>query len=119
MKATGLSLLVVVGLMMSGMVLWMGCEESTTAEDVILIVEPASSTVRVGSVVTFTVSQPEGVTNSAVYFPLEWNMLDPGVGRFLETVGNTAIYHATAAGGNTITVRDQAAHEGSAVVVQN
>jgi len=118
MKTTGLSVLIA-GAVISAMVLWVGCESSSTGDDVILNVTPAASTVRVGTLVTFTASLPEGVTNSAVYFPLEWNMLNPSAGRFLETVGNTAIYHAIAPGGNTITVRDRAAHEGSASVVQN
>lgn len=119
MKTGKISMLFVLSMIISAMMLWIGCEESTTGDNVILNVDPPSPTVKVGSFITFTVSQPEGATNSAVYFPLEWNMRNPEAGRFLETVGNTAIYHATAAGGNTITVRDQAAHEGSAIVKQN
>jgi len=118
MKAAGLSVMIV-WFAISAMVLWVGCESSSTSDDVILNVAPATSTVRVGTLITFTASLPEGATNSAVFYPLEWNMLDPSAGRFLETVGNTAIYHAISPGGNTITVRDQAAHEGSAAVVQN
>ncbi len=118
MKSLGMQSLLAVFAYMAAITLWTGCEDSPKGEEVLLNVTPANTSLPPGHIVTFTASLPEELTNSAVYFPLEWKMSSPELGKFLETTGNTAIYQAISHGVNTITVKDQAAREGSAVVSQ-
>jgi hypothetical protein len=105
-------------IMVLAVTVWTGCEDSPTGEEVLMTVTPQSASLAPGRTVVFTASLPEELTNSVAYFPLEWKMSSPELGKFLETEGNTAIYQALAHGINTITVRDQSAREGSAVITQ-
>lgn len=117
MKAIRVGVSVTVGLMAAAMLLWVGCEESTT--DISITVSPASADLTNGEVITFTASLPTTNSTRQIYYPLEWQMSNTGLGVFTATTGDTAIYVAAAvAGVNTITVRDQAGSEGAASVVQ-
>lgn len=118
MKSTAIKMLAVLWIMIMAVTFWTGCEDSPTGEEVILNVTPQSASLAPGRTVVFTASLPEELTNSVAYFPLEWKVSSPELGKFLATEGNTAIYQSLAHGINTITVRDQSAREGSAVVTQ-
>jgi hypothetical protein len=105
--------------LVSSMIMWVGCEKSTT--DVSINITPQSETVSNWPVVvTFTASLPGSTdTNSSrsLFHPLEWQISDPGLGRILRTAGDSAVYEAIAGPGvNTITVRDQAGYEGVAAI---
>jgi hypothetical protein len=107
--------------LVSSMMMWVGCEESAT--EVTINITPPSTTVSNWSVVTFVASLPgSGDTNSTrkLFYPLEWQLSNPGLGRFLQTAGDSAVYEAIAGPGvNTITVRDQGGSEGVASVAHS
>ena len=125
MKTVRLSMMMTAtALTMTAMLLWVGCEESTT--DMTIAVSPASIGVTNNHVITFVASLPGATTNSngtaeQLDFPLEWNLSDGSLGSILETRGNTAIYATTPgrAGPNVITVTDQAGREGAAAIAQS
>ena len=118
MKIVTKGMLASLMIMVLAVTVWTGCEDSPTGKEVLMTVTPQSASLAPGRTVVFTASLPEDLTNSVAYFPLEWKMSSPELGKFLETEGNTAIYQALAHGINTITVRDQSAREGSAIVTQ-
>jgi len=122
-----LSVVMAASVMMAAMMLWVGCEESTT--DMTIAISPASigvtnSTVS-ASVITFVASIPGAATNNAtgdsLNFPLEWNLSDWSLGAIIETRGSSAIYVTAVgrAGANVITVSDQAGREGQAAIAQS
>lgn len=67
------------------------------------------------NVVVFTA----GVKDS-LSLPLQWSVSDPALGNILSASGSNATYMANSGkkGDNVVTVRDQYASEGSAVVTQ-
>ncbi len=120
MKTVRLSILSTAALMMTAMLLWVGCEESTT--DMTINVSPASVGVTNNYVITFVASMPDSTNTSAeLDYPLEWNLSDWTLGSIIESKGDTAIYATTPgrAGANVITVRDQAGREGAAGIAQS
>jgi len=121
MKTMRFGMSVAVGVVSAAMLLWgVGCEKSPTSIS-IDITPPSATMTYWPAATTFTASLSSAGTNGPrqLYYPLEWSMSDPGLGRFLETAGNTAIYEAIAGPGvNTITVHDQAGSEGTAAITQ-
>ncbi len=120
MKTMHVGASVAVLALVSSMIMWVGCEESST--EVTINITPPGATVSNWSVVTFVASLPNASTNDSrkLFYPLEWQLSNPGLGRFLETAGDSAVYEAIAGPGvNTITVRDQAGSEGVASVAHS
>ena len=128
MRIARLSVVASAAIMMAAMMLWVGCEESTT--DMTIAVSPASigvtNSATSGFVITFVASLPGATTNNngtveTLNFPLEWNLSDWSLGSILETRGSSAIYATTPgrAGPNVITVTDQAGREGQAAIAQS
>ena len=124
MKSVRLSVVTVAAVAMTAMLLWVGCEKSTT--DMTIAVSPASIGVTNNYVITFVASLPGATTNSSgaaeqLDFPLEWNLSNWNLGTILEARGDSAIYMTTPgrAGPNVITVTDQAGREGSAAIAQS
>jgi len=93
-----------------------GCEGSTTNPGI--TVTPATATLTNGTgAVMFTASIID--TNRVLFFPLEWQVTDPSLGRISSSVGLTAIYEGLGgSGNNAVTVRDQSDSEGVALVSQ-
>jgi hypothetical protein len=107
--------------LVSSMIMWAGCEESTT-EVTINITPPSATVSNWPAVITFTasLSGSTATNGGGLFHPLEWQISDPGVGRILQTAGDSAVYEAIAGPGvNTITVRDQAGYEGVASVTHS
>ncbi len=99
--------------------LWVGCEESPT--NVTINITPPLAATTNWTVVRFVASLSVA-TNSTdeLYYPLEWSMSDPNIGRFRSAEGDTAVYETVGwPGVQTITVRDQAGHVGTAGVAQS
>ena len=94
-----------------------GCETTTTTDNVITI-SPASVTLTNDwATATFTASFAS--TNVALALPLEWSVSDPARGTIRASGGLTAIYEGkNVAGNNVITVRDQGNSSGIAVVIR-
>ena len=118
MKTMHVGASVAIFTLISAMIMWVGCEESPT--EVSIAITPPSATVSNWSVVTFTASLPGSAGSNStrkLFYPLEWQSSNPGLGRLVQTVGDTAVYEAIAGPGvNTITVRDQAGSEGVASI---
>lgn len=104
-----------VSAVMAGMAM-VGCETTTTTENVVVI-SPASKTLTNNwETVVFTASYAS--TNVALALPLEWSVSDPARGSITSSGGLTAIYQGkNVKGNNTITVRDQGENSGIAVVI--
>lgn len=128
MRIARLSVVGAAATMIAAMMLWVGCEESTS--DMTIAVSPSSigvtNSAASASVITFVASLPGATTNSSgaaetLDFPLEWNLSDWSLGGIMETRGSSAIYVTTLgrAGANVITVRDQAGREGQAAIAQS
>jgi hypothetical protein len=93
-----------------------GCETTTTTDNV-LTINPASVTLTNNwETVVFTASYAS--TNVALALPLEWSVSAPALGTITGSGGLTAIYQGkNVEGNNTITVRDQGDNSGIAVVI--
>ncbi len=96
-----------------------GCEKTTTRA--VIEVSPDAAAVDIRGAVTFTASIPEAERETRqLYYPLEWQVSNPGLGSVRQTAGDTAVYVAgDSEGVNTITVRDQAGAEGVAAITQD
>lgn len=104
-----------VAVVMAGMAM-VGCETTTTTDNV-LTINPASVTLtNAWAVVTFTASIAS--TNVPLALPLEWSVSDPAIGTIRASGGLSAIYEGkNVQGNNTITVRDQGECDGIAIVI--
>jgi hypothetical protein len=118
MKKVRILMLAVFVMIVAAMGLWVGCEESPT--EVSIEVNPPLATTTNWYVQTFVASLPGGTGSTRrLYYPLEWSLSDPSLGRFRSTAGDTAVYETMNwPGVQTITVRDQAGSEGTAGVAQ-
>ncbi len=105
-----------VAVVVAGMAI-VGCETTTTADNVISI-SPASLTLSNSvEAVVFTASMTS--TNASLVLPLVWSVSATGLGTISASGGLTAVYQPNdVRGNNTITVRDQGDNSGIAVVIQ-
>lgn len=105
-----------VAVVVAGMAI-VGCE-TTTTEDNVISISPASVTLSNSvEAVVFTASFAS--TNVALALPLVWSVSTPALGTISGSGGLTAIYQPKdVKGNNTITVRDQGDNSGIAVVRQ-
>jgi hypothetical protein len=96
-----------------------GCEKTTTRA--VIDISPEAAAVEAKGAVTFTASIPEAERETRqLYYPLDWQVSNPGLGSVRQTAGDTAVYVAGDSEGiNTITVRDQAGAEGVAAITQD
>ncbi len=104
-----------------GALLLTGCENAPEASAAILSVTPERAEIGPRDILQFVVSGSTNASGQAdgPYLPLEWSVSDVAVGRIISVVGLTATYEAAdVRGNNTVTVRDQADREGSALIVQ-
>lgn len=91
-----------------------GCEGTSTNPGI--QVEPASATLTNSAAVTFTATVS---SNQTLFFPLEWQVTDPSIGRIVTSQGTTAVYESFGvSGNNSVIVKDQSDSEGVALVVQ-
>ena len=94
-----------------------GCETTTTADNVISISPESLTLSNSVDAVVFTASIAS--TNVSLALPLVWSVSAAGLGTISASGGLTAIYQPKdVKGNNTITVRDQGDNSGIAVVIQ-
>jgi hypothetical protein len=113
-NAWGLAGLVAV--VVAGMAI-VGCETTTTTDNVISV-SPASVTLTNDwATVSFTASLVS--SNVTLALPLEWSVSDPAIGTIRASGGLSAIYEGrNIKGNNTIMVKDQGESDGIAVVIR-
>lgn len=100
-------------------VVMVGCE-TTTSEDNVITVSPATA-VLTNDYATQVFTASFGNTNGglALVLPLQWSVSHPERGTIKASGSMMAIYQATRLGDeNLITVRDQGDNEGTAIVVK-
>jgi hypothetical protein len=113
-------LLLIGGLMLGAAVMVMvGCE-TTKSSDMVITWKPDPAVLtKAGESVIFYIEDEGTNTSGALQLPLEWSVSDPSLGFIHSSSALIAVYVSKGGKGiNMVTVRDQAEHEGAAVVTQ-